>query len=113
MNPIDLMQGLPGEELIRQGLADFQSGRNTISACLIGMARSRFVRAGLLSGTTPNSISEPEPELQLYRLLLHEGGDAYSRYNSLVRELISFGQALDRRVRKRQLPIVRSEGSQG
>jgi hypothetical protein len=29
-----------------------------------------------------------------------EGGDAYSRYNALLRELISFEQALDRRIRQ-------------
>jgi hypothetical protein len=40
-----------------------------------------------------------EPELQLYRLLRREEGDAYSRYNALVRELVSFEAALDRRNR--------------
>jgi hypothetical protein len=38
-----------------------------------------------------------EPELQLYGLLQLERGDAYSRYNALVRELVSFENALDRR----------------
>jgi len=42
----------------------------------------------------------PEPERQLYRLLRQEGGDAYSRYNALIRELVSFEQALDRRQNK-------------
>jgi hypothetical protein len=37
----------------------------------------------------------PEPERQLYRLLRQEGADAYSRYNSLLRELVSFENALD------------------
>lgn len=97
MKPDDLMQGLPGEALLLEGLADFQSGRRTIPACLVGMARSRLARAGLLPITVSNPI--PEPELQLYRLLRQQGGDAYSRYNSLVRELISFEQALDRRTR--------------
>ena len=46
----------------------------------------------------PASFSEPE--LQLYDLLKREGGDAYSRYNALVRELVSFENALDRRNRK-------------
>lgn len=30
-------------------------------------------------------------------LLRQEGGDTYSRYNALLRELVSFEQALDRR----------------
>ena len=91
----DPLDSLPGEELLRQGLADFQSGRCTIPACLVSMARPRLRRAGLI--TEGGAGSFPEPERQLYRLLGQEGGDAYSRYNALVRELVSFEQALDRR----------------
>src|ERR1017187_9517930 len=91
----DLLQGLPGEALLREGLADYRSGRCTIPACLVGMARPRLRRAGLITGVVASSF--PEPERQLYRLLRQEGGDAYSCYNSLVRELVSFEQALDRR----------------
>jgi hypothetical protein len=47
----------------------------------------------------PNCFAEPER--QLYRLLREEGGDAYSRYNALIRELVSFEQALDRRQNKK------------
>jgi hypothetical protein len=94
METSDLISGLPGEPLVRQGLADLQAGQQTAPACLVSIARSRLNRAGLLDRSTP---SAPEPELQLYRLLRREGGDAYSRYNSLLRELISFEQALDRR----------------
>jgi hypothetical protein len=39
-----------------------------------------------------------EVELELYDLLKREGGDAYSRFNALLRELISFENALDRRL---------------
>jgi hypothetical protein len=84
---------LPGAALIRQGLADFQSARRTIPACLVGISQSRLSRAGLLPESA--EILFAEPERQLYALLLEEGGDAYSRYNSLLRELISFEQALD------------------
>ncbi len=97
MNTEDLMQGLPGEALLREGLADFRSGRRTIAACLVGIARSRLTGAGLLPLSASNPI--PDPEMQLYRLLRLQGGDAYSRYNSLIRELVSFEQALDRRTR--------------
>ena len=99
MTTHDLMLGLPGEALLREGLADFQSGRYTIPACLVGMARSRLGRAGLIAGALASSF--PEPERQLYRLLRQEGGDAYSRYNALIRELVSFEQALDRRQNKK------------
>jgi hypothetical protein len=94
----DLLDGLPGEALVRQGLADYASGRLSIAACLVGMARPRLGRAGLIPQTVPNPI--PEHELQLYRLLRQQEGDAYSRYNALVRELVSFEQGLDHRLRK-------------
>jgi len=97
MKPDDLMAGLPGENLVRQGLADFQAGHCTIPACLVMMASPRLGRAGWLPATGARRIREPE--LQLYRLLRQQGGDAYSRYNALVRELVSFEQALDRRQR--------------
>ena len=103
-NP-DQMLGLPGEALLREGLADFQSGRCTVPACLVGIARSRLCRAGLIAGVVASSF--PEPERQLYRLLRKEGGDAYSRYNALIRELVSFEQALDRRLNKK--PKTESE----
>jgi hypothetical protein len=96
MNKDDLISGLPGEALVRQGLADLQSGRRTAPACLVSIARTRFCDAGLLRDT--DDSRQPEPELQLYRLLLREGGDAYSRYNALLREPISFEQALDHRL---------------
>ena len=82
---------------MREGLADFHSGRCTIPACLVGIARSRLARAGLIQGVVAHM--PVEPELQLYRLLRREGGDAYSRYNALVRELVSFEAALDSRNR--------------
>lgn len=97
MNTDDLTARLPGETLVRQGLADLQSGQHTVPACLVSIAQTRFRRAGLLHATD-TFPPPPEPELQLYRLLRRAGGDAYSRYNSLLRELISFEQALDRRV---------------
>ena len=94
---LDLIRGLPGEILVRQGLADLQSGRHTAAACLVSIARTRLGNAGLLNCSVPVT---PEPELQLYRLLRGEGGDAYSRFNALLREFISFEQALDHRLRR-------------
>ena len=97
MNGSELLTDLPGEELVRQGLADVAAGRRTQNACLVSIASPRLVRAGVLPSDAP--LIE-EAELALYRLLRAEGGDAYSRYNSLLRELVSFEQALDRRQTK-------------
>jgi hypothetical protein len=98
MNTDDLIAGLPGEKLVRQGLVDFQSGLCTIPSCLVRIAWPRLSRAGLMPQSIPGQVSEPE--LQLYDLLKREGGDAYSRYNALIRELVSFENALDWRTRK-------------
>jgi hypothetical protein len=95
MSSNDLMSGLPGEALVREGLADCQAGRRTIPACLVAIARPRLTRSGLLPPATISFL--PEPEFQLYRLLCDQGGDAYSRYNALLRELVSFEFALDHR----------------
>jgi hypothetical protein len=92
----DILTGLPGEDILRRGLEDFRSQRCTVEACLVHIARPRLAHADLLP-STPTSIDEPE--IQLYRLLRQEGGDAYARYNALLRELVSFETALDQRMR--------------
>lgn len=88
------IEELPGGALVRQGLADFRAGRLTIPGCLVQIARGRLAYAGLLPRGDLNVLADPE--LHLYRLLRAERGDAYSRYNALIRELVSFEQALDR-----------------
>ena len=97
MKTDDLLTGLPGETLVRKGMADLKSGQCTIAACLTAIARNRLIAAGAVADGELRTFSEPE--LELYRLLRREGGDAYSRYNSLLRELVSFEMALDRRNR--------------
>ena len=99
-----LIAGLPGEALVREGLSDLEAGRLTIPACLVNIARTRLSRAGLIpAGSPPSPV---EPELELYRLLRQQPGDAYSRYNSLLRELASFNNAIDRRVSRESLGEV-------
>ena len=60
------------------------------------MARPRLSRAGLLP---PSSPLDDGAELDLYQQLALEGPGAHSRYNALIRELISFEHALDQRLR--------------
>ena len=86
---------LPGAELIAQGLEHARDGQVTTLACLVSIAFPRLHRAGLVA---PGQF-EPvvEPELVLYRLLRQEGGDAFSRYQALLRRLIRFEHALDHR----------------
>ena len=83
----------PGAELIERGLADYAVGSVTPESCLLAVAWGRLQRNGLLlPARTPERF--PEPELQLYELLQREGGDAYARYNALLRRLIRFEQSL-------------------
>jgi hypothetical protein len=95
----DNMSGLPAEALVRQGIADLEAGRRTIAGLLVSVARTRFERTGLLR---PGTICEDQAELELYRMLRRDGGDAYARYNALIQELTSFERALDRRIRSSQ-----------
>lgn len=97
MNPIpsDLLVGLPGAERILEGLRDFRENRHTMASCLVRMARRRLAKAGLLEAAPPR---DDGAELDLYHLLSHEGNQAHSRYNALIRELISFEHALDHRL---------------
>jgi hypothetical protein len=110
MTPNELLAGLPGEDLIREGLVDAQTGRCTIPACLVAIGLPRLRRAGLVSDVSPGLQSDAE--LQLYQLLRNSSGDAYSRYNALLRQLVSFEQALDRRTESRR-KSKREEGEQG
>ena len=91
-SPDEIMR-LPGRERILQGLQDWREGRTTVNSCLVAIAFGKFRAAGLVSGEAPF----PEAELVLYDLLKKEGHNAYGRYNSLIRELVSFGRALTRK----------------
>lgn len=75
-----------------QGIAHWRAGRTTIESCLVAIAFGKFREAGLVAGEAPFA----EAELVLYDLLRKEGGNAYGRYNSLIRELVSFGRTLAR-----------------
>jgi hypothetical protein len=97
----DLLSGLPGEAVVKAGLADLEAGRRTVHAWLVTVARHRLTQAGVLSVATPAPPAGSTAELELYRLLRQEGGDAYARYNALVRELVSFESGLALRMRRR------------
>lgn len=91
---------LPGSDLITRGIQDSNAGRITPFLCLLAIGRSRLARAGL-DMSSPSITLLANPEDQLYRLLCQEEGDPYSRYNSMIRQLISFEQSLERQNSKR------------
>jgi hypothetical protein len=83
------VERLPAEELIRAGLRDLERGVESVEALLVSIGAPRLERAGF-----PVHAPLPTPELSLYRLLSQQYGDAaHSRYNALIRRLVSFERA--------------------
>lgn len=82
----------PGEEIIEQGIADLAEGKETIAALVVSIGASRLRQAGLV---IPQSTF-PSPEHRLYAQLNADDSDsAHSRYNALIRRLVSFEHALE------------------
>jgi hypothetical protein len=81
---------LPGHDLIAQGLDDLAAGAETAAALLVSIGAPRLGQLGL-------HVADPIPgsEHRLYALLSRTDPDsAHSRYNALVRRLVSFERAL-------------------
>lgn len=81
--------GLPGAELIQEGLGDLARGLETVPSLLVSIGAPRL---RLLGFEVPLEL--PAAERRLYRLLERDGSDsAHGRYNALVRTLVSFERA--------------------
>jgi hypothetical protein len=86
------MTGLPGRELIEEGLADLRTGRLTVPALLVLVGEARLRRLGV---EVPPVVVEM-PEHRLYEELAKDDPDAaHSRYNALLRRLVSFERAAE------------------
>ncbi len=82
---------LPGEDLIERGVADLARGVDSIEALLVSIGAPRLRRIGF---EIPRTI--PSPERTLYERLSESNQDsAHSRYNALVRRLVSFERAAE------------------
>lgn len=82
---------LPGAELIRDGLRDLANGVESIESLLVLIGAPRLRRLGFDVPDTPDY-----PEDRLYALLATEDSDsAHSRYNALIRRLVSFERAAE------------------
>ncbi len=81
---------LPGGDLIDTGLQDLRGGRETIAALLVAIGAPRLRQLGV---ELPDRLPV-NPEHRLYDLLVEDDVDAaHSRYNSLIRRLVSFERA--------------------
>jgi hypothetical protein len=80
---------LPGEELVRKGLADLEREQESVEALLVSIGSPRLTSLGFQVRRP-----FPSPEHRLYAVLAAEEPDsAHSRYNALVRRLVSFERA--------------------
>lgn len=86
------MATLPGEDVVRSGIADLKAGVETIESLLVQIGSPRLRRLGVeVSAKTTDN-----PEHRLYAILAEDDQDtAHSRYNALIRLLVSYERALE------------------
>ncbi|HEX7707874.1 MAG TPA: hypothetical protein VF701_15555 [Thermoanaerobaculia bacterium] len=83
---------LPAGDMIQKGIGDLRAGRVSVASLLVCIGAQRIRRGGL---EIPD-VRIDEPEIRLYEMLAAEDPDAaHSRYNALIRQLVSFERALE------------------
>jgi hypothetical protein len=80
---------LPAADWVREGLDELSRGVESVPALLVSVGAPRLQRLGI---RVQNAFDTPEH--RLYRRLAAENPDAaHSRYNALIRRLVSFEHA--------------------
>jgi hypothetical protein len=88
---VDAIEALPGGEMIRAGLNDLANGVESIESLLVLVGAPRLRGLGF---DVPDTDDFPED--RLYALLAADDEDsAHSRYNALIRLLVSFERAAE------------------
>jgi len=86
-----VIEGLPGAEFVARGIDDLSRAVASKEALLVSIGVARLRRIGL---QIPEALSSPED--RLYALLAASDPDsAHSRYNALVRRLVSFERSAE------------------
>ncbi|HXW08455.1 MAG TPA: hypothetical protein VD833_24710 [Vicinamibacterales bacterium] len=86
-----MLSGAPGADLVERGLQDLARRTETVEALLVSIGAPRLRHLGIVV-TDPF----PDPERRLYERLAAEDQDsAHSRYNALIRRLVSFERAVE------------------
>ncbi|MDQ2891209.1 MAG: hypothetical protein M3R65_11765 [Gemmatimonadota bacterium] len=95
--PSSIDLGLPGADLIRKGICDIKAGESTAEALLVRIGATRLHALGVdIPEGTQDAPYSRGPEMALYSLLATADADsAHSRYNALVRTLVSFERAAE------------------
>lgn len=83
------LERLPGGELIAEGLRDLTAGRETVAALLVLIGAPRLSALGV---AVPGAARGSEHRLYLL-LAAADAEAAHSRYNALIRRLVSFERA--------------------
>ena len=85
------MNSLPGSDLIAAGIRDLESEKETLAALLVAIGAPKLRSLGFeLPPDLPSN-----PEHRLYDLLsASEPNSAHSKYNALIRRLVSFERAI-------------------
>lgn len=95
----DTMMDLPGAELIRSGMRDIVEKRETIASELVKIGSPRLRECGLTINVSKEDALVADR--RLYSLLGDlQGLNAHARFNSLIRELVSFERSLEHRMRR-------------
>jgi hypothetical protein len=85
-------QDLPGGDLVEKGLRDLAEGLETEELLLVSIGAPRLRAAGV---PVPDGTFD-RAERRLYELLAREDEDsAHSRYNAIIRRLVSFEDAAE------------------
>ena len=85
-------ESLPGNEYILAGIEDLTRRIESVPSLLVSIGAPRLRRLGL---PVPDDVL-PCPEHRLYERLRREDPDAaHSRYNALIRRLVSFERAAE------------------
>jgi hypothetical protein len=85
-------RSFPGADLVEEGLDDLSRGVESVPALLVSIGAPRLRRIGL---PVP-ARTFPDAEHRLYERLSETDPDfAHSRYNALVRRLVSFERAAE------------------
>jgi hypothetical protein len=80
----------PGEDLVTKGIRDLEKGLETIESLLVSIGAPRLRQLGLK--VPQNTFSLPEHRLY-FRLSAENSDGAHSKYNALIRRLVSFERA--------------------
>ena len=98
------LDDLPGAELVHAGIEALHAvacgERDDFSqeALLVAIGAKRLRAAGLALPDVPRWPKQPE--LALYETIRDAHSDAHSRYNALIRRLVSFERAFEARNRR-------------